>query len=218
MLTHEQARAFYDRLGSRQDWQRFFENPAVADLIEHVACDAAESLFEFGCGTGRFAEMLLERHLPPTAHYLAVDISTTMVELARQRLARFGPRVEVRLNRGDTVLDMAANTCDRFLSTYVLDLLSTDDIRSLVMEARRALCAGGLLGLVSLTHGCTPGARLIEKLWVAVHSFRPSLVGGCRPVVLAEFVGRPHWRMRHRRQITRFGISSEVVVAEKVSA
>jgi hypothetical protein len=33
MLTHAQARSFYDRLGAKQDRQRFFEDPATRDLV-----------------------------------------------------------------------------------------------------------------------------------------------------------------------------------------
>jgi SAM-dependent methyltransferase len=81
-------------------------------------------MFECGCGTGVFAERLLSRHLPPQARYLAVDSSATMVALARTRLARFG---------------------ERFVSNYVLDLLSLPDMAHLLAEAHRLLVADGRL-------------------------------------------------------------------------
>ncbi len=71
MLSHQQATAFYDRLGTKQDWQAFYEVPATANLIAHAAFEEAQSVFECGCGTGAFAERLLSRHLPPQARYLA---------------------------------------------------------------------------------------------------------------------------------------------------
>ena len=215
MLSHEEAQAFYDRFGSKQDWQRFYEDRATTDLIDHASFEDAQSVFEFGCGTGRFAATLLAHHLPPTARYLAVDISSTMVALAQKRLGHFGLRVDVRLTTGDTKLDAASHHFDRFLSTYVLDLLSTDDIRALIAEARRVLSPGGLLGFVSLTHGCTMTSQLVEKVLVALHSLRPSLVAGCRPISLLPFLDNPAWHIRHQRQITRFGVPSEVVVVEK---
>ena len=215
VLSHEQARRFYDRLGARQDWQRLFENPATRDMVRHARFPDALSVIEFGCGTGRFAEELLEHHLPPAAAYLGFDVSSTMVGLARSRLARFGPRAGVRLTDGEPRLDVEAGSCDRFVSTYTLDLLSEDDIRAVVSAASRALCPGGLVALVSLTHGSTPLARLIEKAWVAVHSRRPAAVGGCRPLSLREFICGPGWTSRHRRSVTTLGMSSEVLVAEK---
>ncbi|MGE5248130.1 MAG: class I SAM-dependent methyltransferase, partial [Verrucomicrobiota bacterium] len=80
-LSHEEARAFYDRFGAKQDWQRFYEDRAIADLIAHASFGKAGAVLEFGSGTGRLAETLLARHLPPTARYLALDVSGTMVSL-----------------------------------------------------------------------------------------------------------------------------------------
>ena len=47
-LSPEQAKRFYHRLGPRQDWQAFYENPAINELIAHATFDSAHSLFEFG--------------------------------------------------------------------------------------------------------------------------------------------------------------------------
>jgi len=105
MLTHQQAKAFYDRLGGKQDLQAFYEVPATTNLIAHAAFEAAQSVFECGCGTGAFAARLLSRHLPPQARYLAVDSSATMVALARTRLAHFGDRVTVRQTDGSLQFD-----------------------------------------------------------------------------------------------------------------
>ena len=97
MLSQQQAKSFYDRLGSKRgNMQAFYEVPATTDLIAHAAFEAAQSVFECGCGTGAFAERLLSRHLPSRTGYLAVDSSSTMVRLAQARLARFGACVTVR--------------------------------------------------------------------------------------------------------------------------
>jgi ubiquinone/menaquinone biosynthesis C-methylase UbiE len=215
MLTHAEARKFYDRFGVRQDWQRFYEDPAITDLIEHGEVENAHSVVEFGCGTGRLAETLLERHLASDARYLCLDVSSTMFSLSQGRLGRFGSRVRVLLTDGETKLQLRSNDFDRFISTYVLDLLSVDDIVSVIAEAYRILCPGGLIELVSLTHGGSVLSRLVEKAWMAVHSFRPSMVGGCRPLSLGEFIADPVWNIKHRRRVSRIGISSEVLIAQK---
>ena len=36
MLSSDEARAFYDRFGARQDSQAFYEDPATRDLIVHA--------------------------------------------------------------------------------------------------------------------------------------------------------------------------------------
>ena len=64
VLTHDEARRVYDRIGAGQDSQAFYEDRATRLLIRHGAFERARSVLEFGCGTGRFAARLLARHLP----------------------------------------------------------------------------------------------------------------------------------------------------------
>jgi len=214
-LSYEEARTFYDRFGSKQDGQRFYEDRAIADLIAHASFEKAGSVLEFGCGTGQLAETLLARHLPPSSRYLALDISTTMVSLARKRLTHFGDRVDVRRTSGEMQLPANSGTCDRFLSTYVLDLLSDDDIRLLIKEAHRVLSSGGFLAISSLTHGSKFVPRLIENAWVLFYSIRPRWVGGCRPISLLSYIDDSEWRIFHRAEIVQCGVTSEIVIAER---
>ena len=94
-LAPEKAKRFYDRLGSGQDWQRFYENPATNQLIAHAGFGSAHSVFEFGCGTGAFAAGLLQHSLPADARYVGLDISSTMVSLALERLKPWSGRARV---------------------------------------------------------------------------------------------------------------------------
>ena len=48
-------------------------------------------------------------------------------------------------------------SCDRFISTYVFDLLGIDDAKRMLGEAARILADGGGLGLVSLGPGDATG-------------------------------------------------------------
>ncbi|RMH23268.1 MAG: class I SAM-dependent methyltransferase [Acidobacteria bacterium] len=215
MLSHQQARAFYDRFGARQDRQGFYEDAALAELIAHGAWEQAASVVELGCGTGRLAERLLAQHLPAAARYLGVDLSSTMVELARRRLARFGERAAVRRLDGTPEIDLPAASCDRFLSTYVLDLLPLDEVEKVLSEAHRLLVPGGLLALAGLSPGTTLASRLVSRLWSAVHALRPSLVGGCRPLAVRPLLGGDRWRIIHHRVVTPWGIPSEVLIAAR---
>jgi ubiquinone/menaquinone biosynthesis C-methylase UbiE len=217
MLSHGQAKAFYDRFGKKQDWQNFFEDAATAALLQNEVFDKARAVLELGCGTGRFAERLLEEYLPKKAKYVGVDISNTMVALAQKRLVRFGAQAEVYLTDGSPHLDFGTATFDRFVSNYVLDLLTFDDIRTVLQEVWRVLTEGGLLGLTSLTHGFTPISRLVTSIWMKIHALRPVLVGGCRPINLLELVTGPLWRVRYEGKFSSCGVPSEVLVAQKVT-
>jgi ubiquinone/menaquinone biosynthesis C-methylase UbiE len=120
ILSHEQAKRFYDRMAAMQDAQYFLEQPALADLVANLKPAAAERWIEFGCGTGRFVEELLVRYLPPNACYIGFDVSSTMIEHARSRTARFGNRAVIRQTSGTMRVDLPDGAFDRFISTYVL--------------------------------------------------------------------------------------------------
>jgi SAM-dependent methyltransferase len=216
MLTHQQATTFYNHLGAKQDWQAFFEAPATRKLIAHASFETAQAVFEFGCGTGAFAEQVLAHHLPPQAAYLAVDSSVTMVRLARSRLERFGARVVVRQTDGSLQFAEGSGSFDHFVSNYVLDLLSVPDRGQLLAEAHRLLVADGRLCLVSLTRGSTPLARLVTWSWTRLHALEPGLVGGCRPLELRDCLPDTDFHIDYAQVITRFGIPSEVVVASRI--
>ncbi len=214
VLTHEQAQAFYNRMGAKQDWQAFYEAKATLNLIAHASFETAQAVFEFGCGTGAFAERLLTAHLSPETRYVAVDSSTTMIRLARARLARFGSRVEVQQTDGSLRFEAASGFYDRFVSTYVADLLAASDIAEVLSEAHRLLRPEGLLCLVGLTPGPTWFSRLVTGLWTGIHRLSPSLVGGCRPLELQALFPVSQWQFVSVNVVTAFGIPSEMVVAK----
>jgi ubiquinone/menaquinone biosynthesis C-methylase UbiE len=219
MLTHQQATTFYNHLGAKQDWQAFFEAPATRELIAHASFKTAQAVFEFGCGTGAFAELVLAHHLPQEARYLALDSSATMVRLARSRLERFGARVVVRQTDGSLQFGEGAGSFDRFVSNYVLDLLAVPDIAQLLAEAHRLLTAGGRLCLVSLTPGPTRLSQLVTWAWTHLHALSPQLVGGCRPLELRDCLPTTRgFHIDYVQVVTRFGVPSEVVVASKPSS
>jgi ubiquinone/menaquinone biosynthesis C-methylase UbiE len=213
-LTAEQARRVYDRIGRIQDLQAFYEHRAITALLAHGDFEHAHAVCEFGHGTGALAERLLARNLPAEARYTGVDVSRRMHVLAARRLRDIS-RVELQLSDGSIRLPFSDGSFDRFLATYVLDLLSPDDIRLLLREAHRLLAPSGLLCLASLTTGATRPAQLLTRVWQALWSLRPALVGGCRPIELTEYLDQTTWSFRHHATVTTLAISSEVIVAAK---
>jgi ubiquinone/menaquinone biosynthesis C-methylase UbiE len=217
-LSHSAARALYDRIGRWQDTQRFYEDHATNQLLAHAALQEARAVFEFGTGTGRLAERLLRSYLSPMATYQGVDISSTMVELARRRLASWHDRAVVQRSDGSPYITAPAHRFDRFLSTFVLDLLSRDDIAVVLGEAHRLLAPSGFLGLVSATHGVTRVERAVMGVAGLLHRLSPTLVGGCRALELHELMHPSRWRIVHREVTSKWGIPSEVLIATPVNA
>jgi ubiquinone/menaquinone biosynthesis C-methylase UbiE len=143
-FTPDDARRFYDRFGSRQDTQGFYENPALDDLVKHADFEHSRSVLEFGCGTGSFARRLFEAFLPADARYVGLDISLTMIGLASKRLEPWQDRAEVRQVDGTPSLPVPDASCDRFLATYVFDLLDPAFALRLIAEAHPRSCAAAI--------------------------------------------------------------------------
>jgi ubiquinone/menaquinone biosynthesis C-methylase UbiE len=213
------ARRFYDRFGRLQDTQRFYEDPAVRRLVDLGAFKECGAVFELGCGTGRLASNLVGFVLPPPARYVAVDVSPTMVQLATQRLSPWSERVTVTLLE-PPALTMPGDDAafDRFLATYVFDLLSPEDARKLLVEAARLVAPGGLLALSSLAEGTTAVSRTVCSVWNAVALRWPSLVGGCRAIDLKELLAGSAWDLQHWEVVVRFGVPSGIVIARRTTS
>lgn len=212
-LNRREARAYYDRMGRFQDSQRFYEDPAVEELFEHADLSTAADIFEFGCGTGRLASDLLAHRLSRRAAYTACDISRTMVNLARERLAPYGDRARV-IRTGDSLeFPLGDSSVDRVIATYVLDLLPDTDIDAFFREAHRTLRPGGRLCVAGLTPGTTPVSKVVSAVWSALFRLRPTLVGGCRPMQLTWAIDSGLWAIEHRQVVVAYGVPSEVLVA-----
>lgn len=212
-LSHEQARRVYDRIGSWQDSQAFYEDRAVGELIRNADFESARTVYEFGCGTGRFAERILSDCLPSVAKYRGLDISPRMVGLASARLKEFWSRAEVLLTDGGPPSRQAGDAPDRFVANYALDLLSDEDIRGVIRAAAEILEPGGLLCLTSLSFSRRWSARLVLACWSALRSIHPAIVGGCRPLSLRDHLPVDTWEVKKEVRILQFGVPSQVVIA-----
>ena len=133
-FSPEAAKRFYDRFGLWQDAQ-FYERAALGRLMAHSDFRHASAVFELGSGTGKLAECLLKTNLPDNASYTGVDISTTMIRIASERLANWRGRATLQQADGTARLPYVEGVFDRFIAAYVLDLLSRSAIDHVLSEA-----------------------------------------------------------------------------------
>ncbi len=99
-----------------------FESPRVLDV---------------GCGSGRVAEDILELG---AAHYVGIDFSEPMLELAERRLARFGDRAQ--LVNADFLAADLGEPFDVVLFLGFFDY--TPEPHAMLLRARDA-CAGSVV-------------------------------------------------------------------------
>jgi ubiquinone/menaquinone biosynthesis C-methylase UbiE len=217
-LDQEKLRRFYDRFGKKQDKQGFYEDAPLDALIRQSDFRSAQAVFEIGCGTGKFAARLLSHHLQDTARYIGVDISSTMVELARNRLKPWAQRVQIHQSDGSFDFGSYGGPFDRIVATYVFDLLSRRQIDDAFNGAHAVAKKGALLCIAGLTKGIGPFPRATSKLWELIYNVNPYIVGGCRPLLL-EGIFHAHardWRITHRAVVVSATVPSEVITAEAV--
>ena len=210
-LTLNQARSVYDRIGRVQDWQAFYEDTTINRLVAEAAFTGDQTIFEFGCGTGRLAARLLAA-LPSSVNYLGVDISPVMITLATSRLAAWTERAKVVLVDGSLPLPADDGFADRVLSTFVFDLLDDAYARTVVGDLRRILAPNGRLCLASLTYGERLLERAVSRGWTGLWRIAPQVVGGCRPISMSVLLERD-WKIEHHSRVHRWGLVMDVVIA-----
>src|SRR3954451_11597075 len=129
--------ALYDERGPLQRVAR----PALFRRLE-LAVDVVRSyeeprVLDVGCGSGRIGEPVLEAG---AREYVGIDFSEPMLELAEQRLGRFGERV--RLVSGDFLEEPLDGSFDVVLALGLFDYLPEPERFAARM---RELCSGSLV-------------------------------------------------------------------------
>ena len=84
-------------------------------ILDRLPLEGDECVLDAGCGSGRVTEALAERL--PRGRVIALDGSPAMVEAARDRLARFGDRIEYVVADLGAPLPIDAGSLDAIFST-----------------------------------------------------------------------------------------------------
>jgi len=71
---------------------RFFDNPTGGPVLDHFALppETYESVFDFGCGCGRQARLMLQQ-TPRPRRYVGIDVSQEMVRWCQENLSPIDP-------------------------------------------------------------------------------------------------------------------------------
>lgn len=94
-------------------------------VLDRLPLEGDETVLDAGCGSGRVSEQLAERL--PRGRVIALDGSPSMVEAARQRLDRFGDRVEYVVADLGRPLPIAPASVGAVLSTATFHWVADHD-------------------------------------------------------------------------------------------
>jgi ubiquinone/menaquinone biosynthesis C-methylase UbiE len=214
-LAPREAASVYDRIGRLQDTQVVFEAPALARLTADGRLSEAHYAVEIGCGTGWFAHDLLTNVCGRQCRYVGLDMSPRMCRIATARLSKWSTRARVMQVDGTLPLPLPAAEADRVVAAFVVDLLPTEYARQLLADTHRVLAPEGLLCLTSLVQGTTRASRAFSTAWSMLARRAPALLGGCRPVVLADLLDPDCWAVHTDTTLTARGVPAGVLVAER---
>jgi SAM-dependent methyltransferase len=120
-------------------------------------------VLDVGCGSGRIGELVLEAG---AGHYVGVDFSEPMIELARERLERFTTRAELHIE--DFLAADLEGPFDVILALGLFDYLPQP---GLFIEKMSSLCAPG---------GCVVGSfPAFSPLKGPIRKVRYEWIGDC---------------------------------------
>lgn len=165
----EQTRTFFDSITDPDELHQCLNGDYYRRIALSLLPEKSRVLLDMGTGSGLLIPELLER----AERVIAVDASTTMLELARQTAAEKAERCDFRL--GDLGhLPVADGEVDVVVACMVLHHLSNP--ADALAEAHRALRAGGQIGIVDLhQHDDESLRERLADLWLG---FSPEEVAG----------------------------------------
>jgi len=136
--TREETRHNYDRLSWSYDFLAgTFENRHKDKALDLLAIRAGEAVLEIGPGTG-YALARLARAVGETGKAYGLELSSRMLERARDRINDAGLENRVGLVQGDAVdLPFPAERFDAVFASFVLELFSPTEVPRVLAECRR---------------------------------------------------------------------------------
>lgn len=158
----------------------------TAEIVAHLdrlsVLSPDRSLLEIGCGIGRFLKDLA----PRLASLTGIDISSRMVEIARERL-KLEPNVTVEIGSGDDLSTFAAASVDIVLAVDCFPYLvqvGPDLAARTIAESARILAPGGDLVIFNWSYRNDFPADSADFATACRSAGLAALVVGDRPFTL----------------------------------
>lgn len=214
--TSQQAATAYTRLSRWYDWLgKSSEGPHITIGLRLLNAHAGERALEIGFGTGH-GLVALAQSVGETGRVCGIDLSPGMIDVAREQIEREHLTDRVVMQRGNVLhLPYATGTFDVVFSSFMLDLIDTPDLPTVLNECRRVLRSNGRVGIVSMSKAC--GARasnLIVKVYERAHRWLPALID-CRPIYAQTLLAAAGFHIDMAQTRSMWGLPVEIAIARK---
>jgi SAM-dependent methyltransferase len=135
-----------DRIGDGNDFQTLLIEPATERLL---AIAAGDVILDIACGAGRFARRMAERG----ARVVALDLSASFIERARQRTAK-DAHIDYHVLDAAQTTDLPAVSAGPFdKAVCTMALMDMPEITPMFSALSKVLKPGGAF-VFSITHPC----------------------------------------------------------------
>ena len=170
---------FHAHIYDATRWSFLFGRHAI--LLHAAAAQPAPArILEIGCGTGKNL-LSLARHFP-RAQITGVDLSDSMLAVARRKTASFGSRIRLVQRAYDSPLDESRGH-QLVLCSYALSMFNPGYAQA-IAAANRDVAPGGHFALVDFHATSFPA----YASWMGVNHVR--MDGQLRPLLQQTFVPR----------------------------
>lgn len=188
-------------------WGSLTETKARQKALALAKIKNGEAVLEVAVGTGlTFFEILKSNSDGENA---GIDLTPAMLEKARLKASSSGT-TGYKLIIGDAyALDFPAQHFDLLMNNYMFDLLPEKDFPVVLDEFKRVLKPGGRLVLVNMTRA----EKFYQKIYEGVYHLNPRWLGGCRGVLLSDYLLAAGFKNPVREMTSQLGFPSEIISA-----
>ena len=206
----ERVPRMYTRLAPVYElWARATESRARRRVIEVAGLTGEEDVLEVATGTGAQLVRLAGSNRGRT---VGVELADGMLARTRKRLDAAGLTDRVELIQANALeLPLEDESFDLLVNSYMLDLLTRDDIPRALAEFKRVLRPRGRLVLSNMAKA----ERRRHGFWDAAYGRGLQLTANCRGVLAAPVLAELGFVAIQREYLAQMLFPTEIVTARK---
>lgn len=210
--TAEVQQSFTKVVGFYDFWSQLTESKAAGRALQIAQIHDGEAILEVAVGTGIVFEAIVQQN--PHGRNEGVDLSPDMLSRAKKRVQAY-PESNHQLQEGSAYsLPFADGSFDLIVSNYMFDLLPEGDFVTILTEFGRVLKPAGRVVITMFSFGTHRYNRF--WLWAARHF--PSLLTGCRPIGLDNYVPETLFHEIEVEEISQNTFPSAILSMKKRAA